>query len=416
MHTPLTKTDLFIAPSVETLDDGVVVVRTPDNPTYRWGNYLLLPERPATTDLPGLLERFTTLFGDDPEMARTLRWDGEPLGEPGGARGLGLVADSGVAMEARELLEVQGPAEIRPVPYDQAVEALALACDPTEQLGEPGFVAFKQGLRRNWRRLCERGDARWWQAFVGGRPVGQCGCVLAPDGRARFQSVEVHPDFRKRGIASQLVSVVGREALQHRESLHMAVDGEGPALGLYGRLGFQVVGHQWSLMETSAEVVVRDEQPGDVAEVQAVLTAAFGQPDEARITEGLRGEGARVRVAERDGRILGVCVVSALALPGGGLGPVAVRPSAQREGIGAQLVQDAIDQARAAGDAFLVVLGDPAYYVRFGFTAAAPLTCRWDVPSEAFQAQALRPGGLDGLAGRVGYSVAFGVGSGRAEG
>lgn len=408
MITDLTRTDFFIAPVVEALADGAFVVRSPHNPTYRWGNYLFLPERPDLEALPELLERFSSLFGDAP-VSRALRWDGEPLADLRGAQALGLVSDSGVAMAASALREVDGPAEIRPAPYDQAVEALAVACDPTEQLGEPGFVAFKQGLRSNWRRLFERGDAQWWQAFVGGRPVGQCGMVLAPDGRARFQSVEVHPDFRKRGIASQLVSRVGRLALEQRATLHMAVDGEGPALGLYRRLGFEVVGHQWSLLETDSEVAVRDEQPGDVAEVRSVLVAAFGQADEARIAEGLRTGGAGVRVAERDGRILGVCIVSDVALAGGcGLGPIAVRPSAQREGIGGLLVEDAVREARERGRSWMVVLGDPAYYGRFGFESAERMTCRWDVPQGALQVRELAPGGLEGHTGRVGYSPAFG--------
>jgi putative acetyltransferase len=165
-------------------------------------------------------------------------------------------------------------------------------------------------------------------------------------------------------------------------------------------------------------LVVRPERPEDARAVWTVHEAAFGRPDEARLVARLRQEARPCvsLVAERAGRVVGHVLFSPIAIEGdpsapagGGLAPVAVLPDEQGRGAGAALIRTGIDAARGLGWELLVVLGDPAYYSRFGFVLAAPHGLHYgshdlDV---AFQALALAPGVQERARGWVRYHPAF---------
>lgn len=128
---------------------------------------------------------------------------------------------------------------------------------------------------------------------------------------------------------------------------------------------------------------IREERAGDADAIAALVTAAFATAEHRSGTEALIV--ARLReadalalslVAEEDGVIVGHAAFSPVAIDGQdrgwlGLGPVSVAPGRQRCGIGAALVRAGLERLGAA--AGCVVLGDPAYYARFGFIADAAL-------------------------------------------
>lgn len=122
-------------------------------------------------------------------------------------------------------------------------------------------------------------------------------------------------------------------------------------------------------------MILRDAQPADRDAIDRVISAAFGQAAEARLVRALdhTGDTVLALVAEVPGEILGHVLLSRLSapFPALALAPVSVAPAQQLRGIGAALIRAAIDRARAAGWAAIFVLGDPAYYRRFGFDAAA---------------------------------------------
>lgn len=166
------------------------------------------------------------------------------------------------------------------------------------------------------------------------------------------------------------------------------------------------------------ELTLREEGAGDAAAIGRVLEAAFGGPLEVELVEDLRAskELKLSLVAERAGTLVGHVALSAVTTPdcetsvrGLGLAPLAVAPGEQRRGVGAALVRRALELARADGAAFVVLLGDPAYYERFGFAPASSsgLRCVYDAPPEAFQVLELSPGALRGLHGRVLYAPPF---------
>lgn len=167
------------------------------------------------------------------------------------------------------------------------------------------------------------------------------------------------------------------------------------------------------------QIRVRAEQAQDAEGVYAVNAAAFERPDEALLVGRLHAAGAVTMslVAEADGRIAGHGLFSPMVIvdeagrehAAVGLGPVAVLPERQRQGIGVALIREGLRRCAAEGHAAVFVLGHPAYYPRFGFRPAVEfgLRCAYEVPEEAFMALELRPGALAGVSGRVFYHPEF---------
>lgn len=96
-------------------------------------------------------------------------------------------------------------------------------------------------------------------------------------------------------------------------------------------------------------------------------------------------------------------------IPGSSLAPMCVKPTLQRTGIGAALVRKGLEICRDRGYVAVIVLGHPAYYPRFGFSAAvaADLASPYSNAGEAFMAHELIPGALTGVRGTVRYPDAF---------
>ncbi len=159
---------------------------------------------------------------------------------------------------------------------------------------------------------------------------------------------------------------------------------------------------------------IRDEQPGDATAVRDVNGLAFGQDEEGRIVDALRDNGAASLslVAVNGEAIVGHIMFSPLSvgdLVGAGLGPMAVIPSHQRQGIGSRLVRAGIERLKSAGCPFVVVIGHPSFYPRFGFQLAAAygLTCEWDVPADVFMVNILNPDVAGSLRGVARYRAEF---------
>ena len=164
--------------------------------------------------------------------------------------------------------------------------------------------------------------------------------------------------------------------------------------------------------------LIRPERAGDEAAISRVHTEAFGGPDEAALVDALRGvaEPSISLVAEADSRIVGHVLFtpvtirsdesSSLALA---LAPLAVFPSSQRTGVGSGLVRAGLDACREQSQMVVFVLGNPDYYGRFGFEAAAPWGLQYRSPEfgPAFQVAELESGALGNRAGDVEYLAAF---------
>jgi putative acetyltransferase len=145
---------------------------------------------------------------------------------------------------------------------------------------------------------------------------------------------------------------------------------------------------------------------------------AFGGPIEADIVDALRANGnAHISlVAEVDGRVAGHVLFSPFYVdsPEGtvtsiALGPVAVLPSVQGQGIGSALIEAGLAECRALGYGCVFVLGHRTYYPRFGFRPARQHGVIYEDGRDSFMVLALTPGALDGFSGTARYGPEFDV-------
>lgn len=163
---------------------------------------------------------------------------------------------------------------------------------------------------------------------------------------------------------------------------------------------------------------IRFETPEDIPGIRHVNRLAFGRDNEADLVDRLRGERAITLslVAIQDEQPVGHILITPVSVHAEesrwdavALGPMAVRPSHQRRGIGSALIRAAFDQLKKLGHYIVIVLGHPDYYPRLGFVPAKPLGIRWenDVPEEVFMVAELKEGALHGRSGIVRYHPAF---------
>jgi putative acetyltransferase len=148
--------------------------------------------------------------------------------------------------------------------------------------------------------------------------------------------------------------------------------------------------------------MIREEAPHDASSVRVVLEAAFPEAIEADLVDRLRSscpEGLSL-VGVEEGRVVGHILFTPVVIETGegsihglGLAPMAVLPEFQRKGIGSALVREGIERLRRTDCPFIVVLGHPEYYPRFGFVPASNygVRCQWEgVPDEVFRILVLR--------------------------
>jgi predicted N-acetyltransferase YhbS len=155
-------------------------------------------------------------------------------------------------------------------------------------------------------------------------------------------------------------------------------------------------------------ISIRTERPADVAAREALLDVAYGSVRFTKPSQRLRArrDPALSLVAHEQGRVIGTVrlwPVMAGGRPALLLGPLAVHPDCRCRGVGAALMRRALRAAAEAGHAAVLLVGDAAYYGRFGFTAAKTGVLAMPGPYDPARllAAELVPGALEGAHGMV---------------
>jgi predicted N-acetyltransferase YhbS len=158
---------------------------------------------------------------------------------------------------------------------------------------------------------------------------------------------------------------------------------------------------------------ILQETEADRDAVEALLDLAFAPGRRAlssyRLRDGVAPVAALCLTARDDYDALAGCVrywpvaLGDAAAPGLLLGPVAVHPTRQSEGLGAMLIAQTLDRAAALGWTRVVLVGDAPYYGRFGFSREAAAALRFPPPTDPLRVlgRAMTPGAFDGVAGAV---------------
>ncbi|CAH0217319.1 N-acetyltransferase [Erwinia aphidicola] len=164
-------------------------------------------------------------------------------------------------------------------------------------------------------------------------------------------------------------------------------------------------------------MLIRTEIGVDAASIDSLLRRCFPTSAEAELVQQLREDGLLtlgVVATDDEGQVLGYAAFSPVTLAEEdrqwvGLAPLAVDESVRKQGLGKQLIYEGLDTLNEFGYAAVVVLGDPAYYGRYGFEPAARygLHSRWQESEAAFQVYKLAEDAFSGTEGRIEYSAPF---------
>ncbi|MFI6345355.1 GNAT family N-acetyltransferase [Streptomyces sp. NPDC050560] len=233
---------------------GHLVVRTPANPGFWWGNFLLLAAPPVPGDADRLEAAFAAEFPGAAHLALGVDGTEGDAGDPTVRAALGVEAEEIAVLTARRPGTPPHPARdtvVRPLAGDADwAQALELHCSCEEPDTVGSRLPFLRARYASYRRLAECGHGEWYGAFTGGRMRSGAGVFTDGSGLARYQNVETHPDFRRRGLAAAVVHRAGA-AMAARpgvSTLVIAADPGYHAIRVYRSLGFAETERQVQLI------------------------------------------------------------------------------------------------------------------------------------------------------------------------
>ena len=236
-----------------------LVIRTPSNPTYYWGNFLIFSHAPQEGDYTRWLKLFAQEIGIPPTVNHVaLGWN-NAVGEQGDYAPFfadGFVLEESVVLTARQV--------VFPPKYNSAIEARILTTDEEwEQATQSqiecreaehsleSYTVFKRAQMASYRAMARQGIGQWFGAFVDGEFAGDLG-VFVENGVGRFQAVGTKPEFQRRGVCSTLVYEAAQYALKSLGAnvLVMVADANYHAAQIYESVGFHPAERQTGLQRT----------------------------------------------------------------------------------------------------------------------------------------------------------------------
>lgn len=221
-----------------------LVVRSPANADFHWGNFVLFDAPPAPGDAARWAAVFAGAFPGAGHLALGVDGTDGDVGDPGVHAALGVDVITLSVLTATELGEpVRSDPQVavRPLGGDDdwaLALALRLSCEDLPLSAEHrAFLAVRYA---EFRALCEAGHGQWFGAFIDGQLCAGCGLFTDGRGEARFQNVETSPAFRRRGLASSVVHHAGLWGLREAgaRTLVVAADPDHHAIRVYRALGF----------------------------------------------------------------------------------------------------------------------------------------------------------------------------------
>jgi GNAT superfamily N-acetyltransferase len=221
-----------------------VVVRTPANPGFWWGNFLLYRTPFGPGDTQARLDTFRHEFPAAKHVALGIdSVDGE-IGAEDELTAAGLTVEPNVVMTASQVVPPQRPNAESTYRFlssdDDWEQLLQLSLATASMEVDEGYVDFARRRGNAERGLVEAGHGKWFGAFEGDRLQSSLGLMFDGKGLARFQNVQTRPDDRNKGIASTLVHHASTYGLTEggAHTLVMVADPEYLAIRIYRAVGF----------------------------------------------------------------------------------------------------------------------------------------------------------------------------------
>ena len=219
-----------------------LVVRTPANPTFYWGNFLLLAAPPSADSVEHWLTVFEDAFPDAEHRSFGVDGCHGTLDDLRGFREAGIDVEVSTVLTTHALAETPptvGGAQVRPLAGDTDWEQqVELVMSDPDLAGGREFATRRSVAERG---LVEEGRGVWWGAFVDDVLAASVGVFVASTGLARYQDVQTHPDHRGRGLCTALVHASGHHALTELGARRLVIvaDPGDEAVRIYRRAGFR---------------------------------------------------------------------------------------------------------------------------------------------------------------------------------
>ncbi len=244
---------------------GCLLIRTPSNPTFFWGNYLLFDRAPVAGDerrWPALFEEL--IERDQPASThRAYGWMQDAAGEVDAFLADGCTRNDATVLHAVGLQPGPAPgiaARLRPFTGEsdwamQLDDDVAFRDSAHE---EAHYRAFCERRNARWRALIATGQGQWFGAFIadGGRErlVASLGVFAEAQPEkgerlARFQNVLTHPDFRRQGLCRALLAFAADYAQRRLRAARLVIVAAANEMPerLYRSVGFEPAGRQRGL-------------------------------------------------------------------------------------------------------------------------------------------------------------------------
>jgi ribosomal protein S18 acetylase RimI-like enzyme len=238
---------------------GYQVIRTPANPTFHWGNFLLFDRPPAPGTVPSWTRTFALEFPSAEHVAVGVDGTSGDAGDEVELSAAGLEAERSTVLTAAATTPPPRPnqiAQFRMLGSDADWEAALDLQEAVHSYGDPeGWQGFNGRRLLAMRQMQAQGFGAWFGAFHAGRMVSGLGVYGDGSGVVRFQNVDTHPEHRNQGLAGTLVHEASRHAQQEMAAQTQVIvaDQTGTAIRIYRSVGFR---------DAETQVQLQRRQPG----------------------------------------------------------------------------------------------------------------------------------------------------------
>jgi ribosomal protein S18 acetylase RimI-like enzyme len=245
-----------------------IVVRTPANPSYYWGNCLVLPRAPLDTELAYWRGRFDEEITQHQPACQHVAMGVDQADEGQDlpawrADGFEIHRTRLLGLRAGELRVAdkppQGRVVVRAIAFPGEVNTIIdLECLDDMPFELSGYRRYRQAQFERHARMHAAGQLQWFGLWCDGTLAACCGLMRAaalPGALARFQHVFTHPQWRRRGLCTALVTAASQYAQQQwqAEQVLLMADPSEVAIHLYKSLGYSEVESHWSLQRFSPQ-------------------------------------------------------------------------------------------------------------------------------------------------------------------
>jgi ribosomal protein S18 acetylase RimI-like enzyme len=245
-----------------------LVLRTPKNPSYRWGNFLIFQDSPKAGDLEKWKAVFAKEIGTPPEYNHFVFGIDGVNGEIGDIQPF---LDAGFELEKTAVMTAQSvnpPPKVNPNCTIRTFTAkdwedwinLEIAMNNAQdedarETDDQGFRTYLEGKANEYQRMIEAGLGQWFGTYVDGELASNLG-LFVWNKLGRFQMVATHPKFRRQGLAGTLVYHAAQKGFSEMgaQTLVMCADPDYVAIKIYESVGFKttelIAGIDWHKKDT----------------------------------------------------------------------------------------------------------------------------------------------------------------------